>query len=149
MQFERAAEEDERDDGESGIVTRLPSFRDNQKSTVSVLLPSCKFIFARSWIKNTSIKFGGRFGNYRCFQNIWPDFSKYMARQVRRSEHASRRVWSTRRRQRRHVGVTRGITTWSPRGVDGDHAGYDGIRPATQVGRRGVEAGLRGHDDGV
>ena len=38
---------------------------------------------------------------YRCFQNIWPDFSKYMARQVLCSEQASRRVGSTRRCQRR------------------------------------------------
>ena len=34
------------------------------------------------------------------------------------------------------------------RGVDGDQSGYDGIRPATHVGPRGVEAGLGGHDDG-
>ena len=32
--------------------------------------------------------------------------------------------------------------------VDGDQVGYDGIRPATQVGPRRVEACLGGHDDG-
>ena len=40
--------------------------------------------------------------------------------------------------------ITAGVTTWSPSGVDGVQAGYDGIRPATQVGRRGVGGGSRG-----
>ena len=48
-----------------------------------------------------------------------------------------------------NVDIMTGVTTRFPRGIDGDHAGYDGIQPATQVGRRGAEGCLRGHDDGV
>ena len=33
--------------------------------------------------------------------------------------------------------------------VDDDHAGYDTTLAETHVGRRRVEAGRRGHDDGV
>ena len=40
-----------------------------------------------------------------------------------------------------NVDITTGVTTRFPRGVDGDQAGCDGIRPATQVGRRGSEVG--------
>ena len=67
--------------------------------------------------------------NYRCFQNIWPDFSKYMARQVLRSEHASRRVGRQEGVNDDNVDLTTGVTKRFPRGIDGDHAGYDGIRP--------------------
>ena len=72
-----------------------------------------------------------------------------MTRRVRISEQTPRRVGSKRRHQRRHVGITTGATTRSPRGVDGFKAGYDTTRPATQVGLRPVESGLGGHDDGV
>ena len=64
-----------------------------------------------------------------------------MARQVQSSEQASRRVWSTRRRQRRQRRHHDGSHDTVSEGVDGDHAGYDGIRPVTQVGRRRVEMG--------
>ena len=56
---------------------------------------------------------------------------------------------SKRRHQRRHVGITTGVTTRRMRDVDGDQAGYDTTWSATQVGRRTVESGLGGHDDGV
>ena len=39
--------------------------------------------------------------------------------------------------------------TRSPRGDEGEQAGNDTRRPATQVGARRVEAGLGGHDDGA
>ena len=40
------------------------------------------------------------------------------------------------------------ITTRFPGGVDGDQAGYDGVRSATHLGPRRVEGCLRGNDDG-
>ena len=40
-----------------------------------------------------------------------------------------------------NVDITTGVTTRFPRGVDGDQAGYDGMRPASQVGR-GVSRGV-------
>ena len=45
--------------------------------------------------------------------------------------------------------VTTGVTTPSLTGVDGERAGSDTTRPATQVGPRGVKSGLGGHDDGA
>ena len=48
-----------------------------------------------------------------------------------------------------NVDITTGVTTRSLRVFAGDHAGYDTIRPATHVGRRGAEWCLRGYDDGV
>ena len=76
-------------------------------------------------------------------------FSKYMARQVR----LQNRLHDTWERQEGvnddNVDLTTVVTTQFPRGVDGDQAGYDGIRPATQVGRRCVEVCLGVHDDGV
>ena len=80
-------------------------------------------------------------------------FSKYMDRQVRRSELASRRVGPTRRRQRRQC-----------RHHDGGHdmvsercrwrsgrirRGTTGDTSRSEAGWRGVEGCLRGHDDGV
>ena len=47
-----------------------------------------------------------------------------------------------------NVDVTTEVTTRFQRGVEGELAGYDGIRPASQVGPRRVEACLGGHDDG-
>ena len=44
------------------------------------------------------------------------------------------------------------VTTGSRRGsqdVDGDQAGYDGVRSATHLGPRRGEGCLRGNDDGV
>ena len=76
------------------------------------------------------------------FQNIWP-----AGYRVQNTLHG---VWGRQEGVNDdNVDLRRGVTTWSPSGVDGDHAGYNGIRPATQVGRRGVEGCLRGHDDGV
>ena len=76
-------------------------------------------------------------------------FSKYMARQVR-LRNGLHDIWG------RQEGVnddnddiTTGVATWFQRGVDGDQAGYETTRPATQVCRRGVDGCLRGHDDGV
>ena len=77
------------------------------------------------------------------------DVFKIYGRQVLRSEQASRRVGRQEGVNNDNVDITTGVTTWSPRSVDGEHAGYDGIRPATQVGRMGVERCLRDHDDGV
>ena len=48
-----------------------------------------------------------------------------------------------------HVDITTGVTTRFLGGIDGDQVGYEGIRPATQVGPRTVESGLGGHDDGA
>ena len=48
-----------------------------------------------------------------------------------------------------NVDITTGVTTRFPGGVDGHQAGYEGIRPATQVGPRTVEGCLGGHDDGA
>ena len=48
-----------------------------------------------------------------------------------------------------HVDITTGVTTRFPGGVDGDQAGYDGVRSATHLGPRRVEGCLRGNDDGV
>ena len=48
-----------------------------------------------------------------------------------------------------HVNITTGVTTWFPRGVDGELAGYDGVRSATHLGPRGAEGCLRGNDDDV
>ena len=76
-------------------------------------------------------------------------FFKIYGHLGRHSGPAPRRVGATRRHQRRHVGITTGVAPYRLRGVDGGHAGYDVTWPATQVGRRGVEAGLGGHDDGV
>ena len=47
------------------------------------------------------------------------------------------------------VDITTGVTTLFPRSVDGDQAGYDGVRSATHLGPRGAEGCLRGNDDGV
>ena len=48
-----------------------------------------------------------------------------------------------------HVDITTGVTARFPGGVDGHQAGYEGVRQATQVGPRTVEADLGGHDDGA
>ena len=48
-----------------------------------------------------------------------------------------------------HVDITMGVTALFPRGVDGDQAGYDGVRSATHLGPRRGEGCLRGNDDGV
>ena len=48
-----------------------------------------------------------------------------------------------------HVDITTRVTTRFPGVVDGHQAGYEGVRQATQVGPRTVEAGLGGHDDGA
>ena len=48
-----------------------------------------------------------------------------------------------------HVDIATGVTTRFPGGVDGDQAGNDTTRQATQVGLRTVKAGLGGHDDGA
>ena len=48
-----------------------------------------------------------------------------------------------------NVDITTGVTALFPRGVDGDQAGYDGVRSATHLGPRRVEGCLRGNDDGV
>ena len=76
-------------------------------------------------------------------------FSKYMARQV----PFQNTLHDVRARQEGvnddNVDITTGVTTWFPRGVNGDQAGYETIRPATQVGRRGVEGCLRGQDAGA
>ena len=86
---------------------------------------------------------------HRCFQNIWPDFSKYLARRVP-LQNRLHDVWGRQEGVNDdNVDITTEVTTRFPRGVDGDQAGYDGVRPATQVGRRRVEGCLRGHDDGV
>ena len=45
--------------------------------------------------------------------------------------------------------ITTGVTRRYLTGVDGERAGNDTTRPATQVGPRTVEAGLGGHDDGA
>ena len=76
------------------------------------------------------------------FQNIWParpDVQNTLHDVFGRQEGVNDD----------NVGITTGVTTRFPRGVDGDQVGYDGIRPATQVGRRTVEACLGGHDAGV
>ena len=78
-------------------------------------------------------------------------FSKYMARFFKiygppgtASEHAYD-VWERQEGVNDdNVDITMGVTTWSPSGVDGDHAGYARIRPATQVGRRRVGGVSRG-----
>ena len=76
------------------------------------------------------------------FQNIWP--ARY------RVQNRLHDVWGRQEGVNDdNVDITTGVTTRFPRGVDGDQAGYDGIRPATQVGRRGVGGCLGGHDDGV
>ena len=41
------------------------------------------------------------------------------------------------------------VTTPFLRCIDGDQAGNDTTRPASQVGLRTVKAGLGGHDDGA
>ena len=48
-----------------------------------------------------------------------------------------------------NVDITMGVTTRFPGVVDGHQVGYEGIRPATQVGPRTVEACQGGHDDGA
>ena len=48
-----------------------------------------------------------------------------------------------------HGDVTTGVRRWFQRGVEGEPAGNNMTRPATQVGPRAVEAGLGGHDAGV
>ena len=48
-----------------------------------------------------------------------------------------------------NVDITTGVTTRFPMGVDGNQAGYDGVRSATHPGPRGAEGCLRGNDDGV
>ena len=48
-----------------------------------------------------------------------------------------------------NVDITTGVTELFPRGVDGDQAGYDGVRSATHLGPGGAEGCLRGNDDGV
>ena len=61
-----------------------------------------------------------------------------MARQVP-FQNSLRDVWGRQEGVNDdNADITTGVTTWSPRGVDGDQAGYDGVRPATQVGLRGV-----------
>ena len=71
------------------------------------------------------------------FQNIWP--ARYC---VQNTLHG---VWGRQEGVNDdNVDITTGVTTRFPRGVDGDHAEYDGIRPATQVGRRWVGGGSRG-----
>ena len=56
------------------------------------------------------------------------------------NEH-TRRAGTKRRHHRRHVGITTGVMTRPLNVVDGDYAEYDTTLPATQVGRRRVEAG--------
>ena len=71
------------------------------------------------------------------FQNIWP--ARYCV------QNRLHDVWGRQEGVNDvNVDITTGVTTWSPRGVDGDHAGYDRIQPATQVGRRRVGGGSRG-----
>ena len=48
-----------------------------------------------------------------------------------------------------HVDITTGVTELFSMGVDGDLAGYDGVRSATHLGPRGAEGRLGGNDDGV
>ena len=75
-----------------------------------------------------------------------------MARQIPRSEHTSRRVGSTRRCQRRHVGIATRVTTRFPRvsmAIMPDMTGYDRDTSRSEGGRRGAEWCLRCHDDGV
>ena len=68
----------------------------------------------------------------------------YMARQVR-LQNRLHDIWGRQEGIKDdNVDLTTGVTTRFPSGVDGDHAGYAGIRPATQVGRRGVGGGSRG-----
>ena len=45
--------------------------------------------------------------------------------------------------------ATIGVTAGAVRGVEGEQAGKDTTRAATQVGPRPVEVGLGGHDDCV
>ena len=47
------------------------------------------------------------------------------------------------------VDITTGVTTRFPGVVDGHRAGYEGVRPATQVGPRTVEGCLGSHNEGV
>ena len=69
-----------------------------------------------------------------CFQTLWPGVPD------NQNEH-TRRVGTKRRHHRRHVGIAMGVMTRSLSVVRGDHAGYDTTPPATQVGRRRVDAG--------
>ena len=48
-----------------------------------------------------------------------------------------------------NVDVTTEVTTRFQRGVEGELAGYDGVRSATHLGPRRAEGCLRGNDDGV
>ena len=45
--------------------------------------------------------------------------------------------------------LTTGVTTWGLRGVEGERAGNDTTRSATQVCRRHLESCLGGHEEGV
>ena len=85
-------------------------------------------------------------------ERVWTQiqmFSKHMACQVR-LQNKLQDVWGRQEGVNDDsVDITTGVTTWFPRGVDGDQAGYDGVRPATQVGPRLAEGCLGGHDDGV
>ena len=73
---------------------------------------------------------------------MWPGVP---GNQSEHTQRAGTKGW----RYRQHVGITTGVTELFPRGVDGDQAGYDGVRPATHLGPGGAEECLRGNDDGV
>ena len=76
------------------------------------------------------------------FQNVRPRFPIFegdFSRRLPSSQRVQRGSW------RRHDGCHDAVSE----GVDGERAGSDTIRRATQVGPRGVKSGLGGHDDGA
>ena len=91
--------------------------------------------------KTMALKKRGVSWNFKSFQIIRPRFPIF---EVDFSRHLTHNVF-----QEAHDDITTGVTRRYLTGVDGERAGNDTTRPATQVGPRTVEAGLGGHDDGA
>ena len=94
---------------------------------------------------------------YRCLQNIRPLLSKYKPNAFKIYALPFQNPQSTHTTSDiaiKGIGddvqdLTTGVTTRSLSGVEGERAGNDTTRLATQVCRRRVESGLGGHEEGV